>query len=147
MEPRSIEQIARSARVTQDGPSDWALRRARLDRLARLLESTTRPVRLFTALECYPRERRLALRQTDSPMAVAFADPLFREEGLAGDSVGDGVAFFHLSMREAHALLCDCRYGLMRPGAPMAARVAQRARRMAARRSAAEWRELVLSWF
>lgn len=98
-------------------------------------------------MECYPRRERMALRVERSPLAFAFRDAQFRREGLTGDSVGEGMAFFNLSMSEAHALLCDCHYGgfaLFR--APLASLVAQRARKLAAKRCLAEWRNLLSGW-
>jgi hypothetical protein len=121
--------------------TDWATRRRRLERFAALLEAGREPVRLFTTMECYPRRERLALRQAGSPLAAAYRDPQFRREGLGGDRVGDAIAFFNLSLSEAHALLCDCRYGAFSiSGEPLAQRIAHRVRRLAARRNLAEWR-------
>lgn len=147
MERRSIETIARTARITRVDFPAWELRRRRLERLAGLLESTKAPVRLFTTMECYRKKERLLLRQPNSPLALACDDALLRGEGLAGDSVADGVAFFGLSLREAHALLCDCGYsGLARMGAPLAHLVATRARRLAAKKSLAEMRFRLAQW-
>ncbi|PPD44821.1 MAG: hypothetical protein CTY15_05980 [Methylocystis sp.] len=151
MKRRTIEEIAKTARVenthTQMGIPGWALRRRRLERLATLLESAREPVRLFTTMECYRRRERLALRQAGSPLSIAFQDDALRREGLADDSVGAAVDFFGLSMREAHALLCDCGYGgLALIGRPIAHLVASRARGLAAKRSIAELRFRLAEW-
>ncbi len=147
MERRPIDQIAGAARVSRAGCPDWMLRRQRLERLAGLLEAAEKPVRLFITMECYPKHERRGLRHEGSPLTIALRDPLFRQEGLTGDSVGEGMTFFRLSMREAHALLCDCGYGgVMRMGASLNSLVAARARRLAAKRSFAEWRDRIAAW-
>lgn len=145
MERHALSELAGKARIHGSGDGlEWAERRRRLERLAGLLETTRAPVRLFTTMECYPRRERLRLRQDRSPLALAFHDAQFRREGLTGDSVGEGMAFFHLSMGEAHDLLCDCGYGgLAMFRTPLAMLVARRARKLAARRNLAEWRALL----
>jgi hypothetical protein len=140
MQAQSMAQKATRA-CAPAAESDWAARRRRLERFATLLERRRTPVRLFSTMECYPRRERLALRQPDSPLTVAYQDLQFRREGLAGDRVGDAIAFFNLSLSEAHALLCDCRYGAFSlSGETLAQRIARRARKLAAKRSLDEWR-------
>jgi hypothetical protein len=140
------ETTEQSARAPAARQTDWTTRRRRLERLADLLERRDEPVRLFTTMECYPRRERLALRQPGSPLALACRDPQFRREGLHGDRVGDAVVFFKLSLSEAHALLCDCRYGAFSlSGEPLAQRIARRARNLAAKRNFDEWRALLAS--
>lgn len=140
MEQRAIDQIAKAARITRADQLAWAARRRRLERLASLLETTAAPVRMFSTMECYPKRERLALRQAGSALALAWSDPGFRREGLLGDSVGDAISFFNLSLSEAHALLCDCGYGgFARMNAPLNDLIAGRARALAAKRSVAEW--------
>ncbi len=149
MERRPLEEIARVARIERlEAPAPrWIVRRRRLERLAGLLEAHPEPVRLFLTMECYPRRERLALRHSNSPVSVAFGDPTFRREGLAGDTVGDAVAFFDLSMREAHSLLCDCGYGgFAQMTTPIARLVAKRARTLAARWTMAELRDRFSVW-
>lgn len=147
MERRAIQELARKARVYGPEYAEWALRRRRLERLAELLESTEGPVRLFSTMECYSKRERLALRLERSPLSLAWQDAQFRRDGLRGDSVGEGMAYFNLSMREAHGLLCDCGYGGMALfRTPLARLVAQRARRLAAKRCMTEWRHLFADW-
>jgi hypothetical protein len=104
------------------------LRRRRLERFADLLEDHAGPVRLFAMLEGVPGRRRRAMRRDSSPFSIAFSDPVFRVEGLSGDSVGEASAFFGLSTWETHELVCDCHYF-----GPVSGRtIAERARYMAA---------------
>jgi hypothetical protein len=62
-------------------------------------------------LEYLPSARRAQLRADDSLLSVAFADPRLRAEGLAGDTMGDAVAFFGVSERELHDIVCFCHHG------------------------------------
>jgi hypothetical protein len=103
-------------------------RRERLERWAELLEA--QPDRRLCAIEGTEfggRRERAAKRADNSPLTVAFEDPVLRAEGLRSDRVGDAVEFFDLSHDEVHCLVCSCHHGLtVAPGT-----VAVRVRRMA----------------
>jgi hypothetical protein len=75
------------------------------------------------------------LRQPNSPLAVAFADPLLRRAGLENDLYGDGARFFGLSRAEAHRILCSCGY----VGTMWAGEVADRIRLLSAARPPRAW--------
>lgn len=62
-------------------------------------------------VELHAPAQRALMRRDGSPLALAFADPVLRGEGLASDRLGDGRGFFGFSDRDLHALVCDCRYG------------------------------------
>ena len=62
-------------------------------------------------LEYLPPARRAQLRADESLLSVAFADPRLRAEGLAGDTMGDAVAFFGVGERELHDIVCFCHHG------------------------------------
>ncbi len=147
MRIRTREEIAQMARLTPadggDAPApNWVVRRRRLARLASLLDARQEPVQLFLAMEWVPKKERPALRQDGSPLTIAYEDPHFRREGLAGDSVGDGMAFFHLSMSQVHALFCECMYAHS-PEKETSRLVAARVRSLAAKRTLAElWDKL-----
>ncbi|HYA79843.1 MAG TPA: hypothetical protein VED87_02790 [Methylocystis sp.] len=157
MEHRTVEKIAqvakiwgKEAQVLAPEPR-WRMRRRRLLRFADLLEQHKGRLRLFSDMECFPKRDQLALRRSGSPIELALADPEFRKEGLAGDNVGAARSFFELSLGEAHAIFCDCRYAEAsgRRGAPGEA-VAQRLREIAAKRTLPEiWagaREAIARW-
>ncbi len=150
MESRTREEIAKVARLTPpDAGSaavNWMVRRRRLERLASLLDAYQEPVQLFLAMEWVPKKERPALRQDGSPLTIAYADPHFRREGLAGDSVGDGMAFFDLSLRQVHALFCECNY-THSPEQKTAKLVAGRVRSVAARRTFAELSDKLRLWW
>jgi hypothetical protein len=110
MRRQSLDQIRAAARVTPVSMGADCYR----DRLRRwaalLLDRPDQPFRALTNVELYSEAHRLRLRADNSPLALAYADPAFRSEGLAGDTLGDIQTFFGLTGREAHRLLCDCRY-------------------------------------
>jgi hypothetical protein len=62
-------------------------------------------------VEYLPPAKRALLRADDSLLSVAFADPRLRAEGLAGDTMGDAVAFFGVSERQLHDIVCFCHHG------------------------------------
>jgi hypothetical protein len=109
------------------------LRRRRLERLASLLDGYRGPVRLFTQVEAVPGRRRRVMRRDYSPFSIAFQDPVFRTEGLSGDTIGEATQFLGLSDAESHELVCDCHYF----GPVTGSTVAERARHMAAHPSIA----------
>lgn len=133
MNYKTLEQIARDADVHS---SPTMSRRQRLERWAELLEQ--QPERRLCAIEGTEfgaRREREAKRADNSPVSVAFEDPVLRAEGLGGDRVGDAIAFFGLSESELHRLVCYCHYGLtVSPGA-----VATRLRAMTRHAEASVW--------
>jgi len=111
MEFASRDQIAGLAELHR---AESGLR-TRAERLARWAEVLRRgPDRILRSLgeiEFVPEAEREALRVDGSPLTVAFEDPVLRAAGLGSDRYGEAVAFFGLSEREAHRLLCSCMNG------------------------------------
>lgn len=70
-----------------------------------------RRLKTLFEIEHVPSAYRSALRADGSPLSLAFDDPRLRAEGLAGDTVGDAIAFFGISEMELHAILCFCHHG------------------------------------
>ena len=104
----------------------------RLQRWADLLSrGPHRQLKALSRVEFYAERERALLRGENTPISVAVADPVLREAGLHGDTLGDAQAFFELSAAEAHYLLCDCHY----VGRMNAEGVAQRIRAVAASNS------------
>lgn len=86
-------------------------RHQRLRRWAELLaREDERLLRPFSFVEFYAPAERRRLHVEGSPLSVALADPVLREEGLKGDRLGDGQDFFGLNDRDTHYLLCDCHW-------------------------------------
>jgi len=126
MEHKRLDQLKDQATIVElqerVAPSPRELRRMRLGRLAEVLAKHGGPVTLLTRIEYLPEQDRLPLRLDNSPLEIAYRDPVLRAQGLAGDRLGDGVAFFDLSAAEAHYLLCDCHYSGMVTGEMIASR-------------------------
>jgi hypothetical protein len=85
-------------------------RKERLERWAQLIEQHKGMLVPLHQIEFLEGEKRRQSRHDASPIALAHNDPVLREEGLKGDTLGDAVDFFELSDSEAHRLLCDCHY-------------------------------------
>jgi hypothetical protein len=112
-------------------------RNDRLERWAMLLErSETVNLTPFRDVEFMTEAARGALRVANSPLEVAWNDPVLRRAGLESDRFGDGAAFFGLSRYQAHRVLCSCGYfGRMR-----AVEVTRRVRGLARRERLLRWR-------
>lgn len=106
-------------------------RHERLLRWADILERHDGQLHALRQVEYLPVYERRACRGDNSPLAVAFNDPVLRAEGLRGDRLGEAMDFFELSDREAHRLLCDCHY----LGSMTGPRLARNLRRHVARQA------------
>jgi len=110
MKYRTFDDMMRVADRVHVGNAKLS-RRERLERWAELLmQQPDRRLKPLYRLEFMPLEERLPMRDDDTPLAVAYADPVLRQEGLAGDRIGDAMQFFDLSARDIHYLVCDCYY-------------------------------------
>jgi hypothetical protein len=109
MRYQRLDQIRDHAEVAEARPT--LSRRERLRRWADLLKREgEQPLDALHWVEFYAESERKRLRRDNSPITVAYADPVLRAEGLAGDTLGDAQLFFGLSDDEAHRLLCDCHF-------------------------------------
>ena len=110
--------------------SEMLSRYERLERWATVLErSPTASLTPFRDVELLDAEIRAELQTSNSPLAIAYADPVLRRSGLGSDRFGDGSKFFGLSRFQAHRVLCSCGYF----GPMQATEVARRIRTIAAR--------------
>jgi hypothetical protein len=117
MRYQPLEEILNRAAALEASPI--LSRRERLARWAELLgRNSSRLLQPLKFIEFYAPTERRKLRAEQSPIAVAYADPVLRAAGLAGDTLGDAERFFGLTDKEAHFLLCDCHWrGRMTGGA------------------------------
>lgn len=148
MEHKTLDEIKRVAQVIPLGTAPRKMsRRERLERWATMIERYEgRQLRPLMRVEFLPEQERMLLRGDDTPLTVAYQDPILREEGLASDRFGDALKFFDLTEREAHYLLCDCHYyGTMTP-AGVAARVRSIAQRATFRELWDNVRGAAMSW-
>ncbi len=125
MKKQRLDELQTIAKVSQ-ARGNPALKRARLNRWADLLMRTPdRPLKAISMIELHDAAHQLRLRADNTPMALAYADPVFRAEGLKGDTLGDAQTFFGMSRRDTHNLLCTCRYGSGMSGRLVAQRLAR----------------------
>jgi len=95
-----------------------------LERWALALEKR-KGARLHTLRETEykPKKQQSALRQENSPLTVAFEDPVLRSAGLTNDTFGEVARFFGLSHWQLHELVCNCLFGETVAAEVIAARV------------------------
>jgi hypothetical protein len=109
MEYKTVKQLEQVAEVHQ---TPVMSRSERLERWAELLErQSDRRLNTFYETEYQTRIQRDTLRCDDSPISVAFDDPLLRAAGLKDDSYGEAKRFFELSDWELHRVVCYCHHG------------------------------------
>jgi hypothetical protein len=124
MQHHDLDELRRVAVIESYGDRLHMTRPERLERWAEVLESESgRLLSSLEEIERQPVSERPLMRAENSPLAVAFADPLLRAAGLASDRLGDAMAFFELSEAEAHRLLCSCLNGQTLQAGAMASRV------------------------
>jgi hypothetical protein len=109
MQHRSVERIAGEADVLTVASLS---QRDRLERWAEVLERQPAHLRAIPDVEHGGRREREARRVDQSPLTVAYQDPMLRAAGLRGDTIGDAAAFFGLSHAQLHHLVCCCHHGL-----------------------------------
>jgi hypothetical protein len=108
---QGLDELRLKADIVPVEPERQALSRLeRLERWATVLEQHRGPLMPFIRIEDYSWPERMNLRGDDTPVALAFGDPILRADGLAGDTLGDARSYFELSNGRLHRLLCDCHY-------------------------------------
>ena len=110
MEYRTVQRLEQVAEIH---PEKRIMSQSeRLERWAELLErEPNRGLRTFFETEYQDPVERARMRCSDSPLSVAFADPVLRSAGLKDDTYGEARRFFELSDRELHRVVCYCHYG------------------------------------
>ena len=122
MKHQSLSELTQIADVAPEKPA--MSKRERLERWAECLErDPERRLRSLDGIEYGPKARRREARESDSPISVAFADPVLREEGLKSDELGDALDFFEMSFGDAHRVLCSCMHGRTMQASDVAQRV------------------------
>jgi hypothetical protein len=87
-------------------------RSEKLERWATLIEAYPHLVALFDRLEHMRPIDRERAQVTGSAFSLAARDPVLKDAGLAGGTVGDVKKFFELSDDELHAFSCNCGGGI-----------------------------------
>jgi hypothetical protein len=125
MEHKTRDEIREVANILQSGLQPRPLsKRERLELWAEALEREGgRRLKTLYQIEYAPPAERACGRADDSPLSVAFNHPELRAAGLAGDTIGDAIAFFGINESELHNILCFCHYGETMSAEVAAARV------------------------
>ncbi|EJT01852.1 hypothetical protein [Rhizobium sp. CCGE 510] len=124
MEQYALEQLKTIAKVSTTCKRLELTRRERIERWAESLEHSPRPfLRTLHETEYQPIANRIAMRDDDTPISVAFADPILRAAGMENDSYGEAKRFFELSDEQLHELVCFCHFGESVSAAVIARRV------------------------
>ncbi|OWV75644.1 hypothetical protein ATY76_23040 [Rhizobium sp. R339] len=124
MEQYALEQLKTVAKVSTTFKRLELTRRERIERWAESLERSPRPfLKTLHETEYQPIADRMALRDNDTPISVAFADPVLRAAGIENDSYGEAKRFFELSDEQLHELVCFCHFGESVSAAAVARRV------------------------
>lgn len=110
-------------------------RRERLLRWADALAAHREPLAALREIEYLSPADRRAYRGDNTPLTVAYQDPVLREAGMGDDSLGTAMDFFEMNDEDAHRLLCDCNY----LGSMTGAGLAQRIRHYAEHGSSGAW--------
>lgn len=120
MEHKHLDQL----RTVADVQPRSLTRQERLERWIALLErDPARRLNSLGEIEYKPPEERALIREENSPLTVAFEDPVLRAEGLGSDRLGDAMNFFELSDGQAHYALCSCLSGRNMEAASFAQRL------------------------
>jgi hypothetical protein len=123
MQHRTYDELQRLADVRAAHQTLFT-RQQRLSRWAELLQRDPgRRLQSLGEIEFRTEQERKEMRANQSPLTVAYEDPLLREAGLASDRLGDGMEFFELSEPQAHRLLCSCMNGATMTAAKVTAGV------------------------
>jgi hypothetical protein len=111
MEHRPLVELQTVADLTVEPRSPMS-RRERLARWAELLErDPKRRLSPLHEIEYKGPQARRAVRAENSPLTVAYEDPVLRAEGLGSDMLGDALDFFGLTEDQAHFAFCSCHMG------------------------------------
>ncbi|MGO4838588.1 hypothetical protein AB4144_40700, partial [Rhizobiaceae sp. 2RAB30] len=83
----------------------------------------------------------------NTPLTIAFDDPVLCREGLRSERLGDVLEFFGMSDSDAHRLLCDCQYFGSMTGKAVARQIRNQLRREAFRTSVRRVMHRAIPWF
>ena len=111
MKHQTLDQLQAVAEVDERYPNTLS-RTERLIRWAERLESNPNR-RLFTLhqTEHQSASVRDEMRGNDTPISIAFRDPVLRASGMTNDTYGEAKRFFELTDGQLHDVICYCHFG------------------------------------
>jgi len=123
MEHKEINQVRSFADIQPISPPAMT-RRERLDRWAEVLDrDPDRRLNTLGEIELAHPSERPSMRADNSPLTVAFEDPVLLADGLKSDRLGDALTYFEISENEAHYIMCSCLHGRTMAAGTAAARI------------------------
>ncbi|KQV70243.1 hypothetical protein [Rhizobium sp. Root1220] len=112
MKHQTLEQLQNIAEIEPACSQRIMLRGERLQRWAQDLErSPHRRLATLYQTEHQPACVTALMRSDNSPLTVAFEDPILRAAGLQNDTYGETKRFFELADEELHDIICYCHFG------------------------------------
>ena len=111
MKHQTVDKLKAVAEVEERYPTILS-RTERLARWAARLESNPHR-RLFTLRETEHQSTQVRdeMRGDDTPISIAFRDPVLRASGMASDTYGEALRFFELNDWQLHDVVCYCHFG------------------------------------
>ena len=145
MEHKPLAELQARAHVHPISLPVSISREQRLQRWFDILESDSeRRLCALREIEHLSEAQRRECRADNSPLTVAYEDPILRAAGLRSDRIGDCTEFFGLNDAQVHHAFCSCHVGFTL-SAGQAARRLRRAWRMG--RLRASFREVIGTTF
>jgi hypothetical protein len=125
MEYQTLDTLRQVAELYPDVPAEKGLSNTeRLQRWADLLgRAPGQQLSTLEGTEFVSGARQAGMRSDNSPISVAFADPVLRREGLKDDTYGEAKRFFGISDSELHHIVCYCHFGRSMTAGTAASRV------------------------
>jgi hypothetical protein len=134
MEHKPLVELQAIADIRFPEAPTTMTREQRLERWIGLLQSDPeRKLRSLHEIEHLSVACRRECRADNSPLTVAYEDPILRSAGLKSDRVGDCTDFFGLNDEQMHHAFCSCHVGIRLSGRDAAQRLRQGVRRDAFR--------------
>ena len=121
MKHQTLEQLQGLGAVDPHFPRPPMSRAERLERWAELLDQLAhRNLSTLHQTELQLASVRAIMRADDTPISVAFKDPVLRAAGMENDTYGEAKRFFELSDHQLHRVICFCHFGASVSGAAAA---------------------------
>ena len=112
MKYHTLEQLEEVALVREQPTTPSLSKAERLERWAELLEARSHSrLRTLVGTEYHDEAARAEMRAPNSPISIAFNDPLLRAAGLRDDTYGEAKRFFEITDWDLHRTLCHCHFG------------------------------------
>lgn len=113
MKHHYLNEVCRRADIQGEGISVGKLSRGqKLARWEKILrDQGDRRLSTLEGTEFARPDRQAAMRAEQSPLSVAYKDPVLRSAGLANDTYGEAKRFFELTDRQLHHVVCHCHCG------------------------------------